>query len=139
MRRLLVLFLLAFSLSAQQRLELTVDAIMRGNGLAGWPPRAVRWSPDGKAVYFEWKQYTDPVEKDYDTYVAGRDGKGLRKLSDDEAKDAPPARASWSRDRKRAVFTDDGDVFLWDGKRRALTKTNDVESHARFTHDEKRV
>ena len=140
MRRLLALLFLTFSISAQQRLELTVDTIMRGQGLAGWSPRAVRWSPDGKSVFFEWKQYGDAVEEDYDTYVVGRDGKGLRKLTDEEAKNAPPERGSvWARDRRRAVFTDDGDVFLWDGKRRALTKTNDVESDARFTRDEKRV
>ncbi len=147
MRRLLILIFVAFSISAQQRLApstslragLSVDTIMRGNGLAGWPPRAVRWSPDGNQVYFEWKQYTDPVEEDFDTYVVGRDGKGLRKLSKEDAKDAPPARASWTRDRRRAVFTRDGDVFLWDGRRRALMKTNDSESDARFTHDEKRV
>ncbi len=139
MRRLLILTFVAFSISAQQRLDLSVDTIMRGNGLAGWPPRAVRWSPDGSQVYFEWKQYTDPVEEDFDTYVVGRDGKNLRKLSKDDAKDAPPARASWTRDRKRAVFTRDGDVFLWDGKRHALTKTNDSESDARFTHDEQHV
>ena len=138
MRRILIFLLLATSLSAQQP-ELTVDTIMRGHGLAGYVPRAVRWAPDGKSVYFGWKQHGDPVEEDYDTYVVGRDGKGLRKLSKAEAKDAPPVRASWSRDRKRAVFVDDGDVFLWDGKRRALTKTNDAETDARFTHDEKRV
>ena len=119
---------------------MTVDTVMRGYGLAGYVPRAVRWSPDGQRVYFEWKQYSDPVEEDFDTYVVGRDGKGLRKLSLEEAKDAPPARASWTRDRRRAVFTDDGDVFLWEnGKRRALTRTNDSESSARFAHDEKRV
>lgn len=139
MRRILLLLLAVFPISAQQPLELTVDTIMRGHGLAGWSPRAVRWAPDGASVFFEWKQYTDAVEKDWDTYVVGRDGKGLRKLSESEAKDAPPARASWSRDRRRAVFVDDGDVFLWDGKRRALTKTTDVESDARFTHDEKSV
>ncbi len=139
MRRILILLFLALSLSAQQRLELTVDTIMRGHGLAGYVPRAVRWSPDGKSVYFQWKQYGDPVEEDYDTYVVGRDGKGLRKLSEEEAKDAPPTNGSWSRDRKRAVFTDDGDVFLWDGKRRALTRTNENESDARFTHDGTRV
>lgn len=139
MRRLLVLFFVAFSISAQQRLTLSVDTIMRGNGLAGWPPRAVRWSPDGRQVFFEWKQYTDPVEADHDTYVVDRDGRNLRKLTKDEAKDAPPARASWTRDRRRAVFIDGGDVFLWDGKRRALTKTSDSESDTRFTHDEKRV
>lgn len=146
MRRLLILLVVAFSISAQQpgpsawlRAGLTVDTIMRGHGLAGWSPRAVRWAPDGRAVFFEWKQFTDPVEEDWDTYVVGRDGKGLRKLTESDAKDAPPARAAWSRDRRRAVFVDDGDVFLWDGKRRALTRTNDAESDARFTHDEKRV
>ncbi len=139
MRRLLLLLFIAASLSAQQRPGLTVDTVMRGYGLAGYPPQSVRWSPDGKFVYFGWKQHSDPVEEDFDTYVVGRDGKGLRKLSDVEAKDAPPSRAAWSRDRQRAVFVDDGDVFLWDGKRRALTKTNDGESSARFTYDEKRV
>jgi dipeptidyl aminopeptidase/acylaminoacyl peptidase len=148
MRRLLLLLLfVAVSLSAQQRLNpsaslkagLTVDTVMRGYGLAGYVPQSVRWSPDGKFVYFGWKQHSDPVEEDFDTYVVGRDGKGLRKLSESEAKDAPPSRAAWSRDRQRAVFVDNGDVFLWDGKRRALTKTNDGESSARFTHDEKRV
>ncbi|MGZ5431857.1 MAG: prolyl oligopeptidase family serine peptidase [Thermoanaerobaculia bacterium] len=146
MRRLPILLVVAFSISAQQpgpsaslRAGLTVDTIMRGHGLAGWSPRLVRWAPDGRAVFFEWKQFTDPVEEDWDTYVVGRDGKGLRKLTESDAKDAPPARAAWSRDRRRAVFVDDGDVFLWDGKRRALTRTNDAESDARFTHDEKRV
>ncbi|HEY0371518.1 MAG TPA: prolyl oligopeptidase family serine peptidase [Thermoanaerobaculia bacterium] len=139
MRRLVALLLLALPLFAQQRLQLSVDTIMRGSGLAGYVPQSVRWSPDGKSVYFQWKQYSDPVEEDSDTYVVGRDGKGLRKLTEDEAKDAPPARATWTRDRKRAVYTDDGDVYLWDGKRRALTKTNDGEASARFTQDEKSV
>ncbi len=136
--------LLAVSLSAQQapRLELTVDTIMRGPGLSGYAPNTVRWSRDGQRVYFSWKQFDDPTEETYDTYVVGRDGKGLRKLSDSEANDAPPANGRWTRDRKRAVYVDDGDVFLYDaatGKRRALTGTNDAESDARFSWDEKRV
>jgi len=144
MRRALILVtaLLSSSLFAQQRLELTVDTIMRGPALAGYAPRALRWSRDGKHVYFQWKQYTDPVEEDFDTYVAGRDGKGLRKLSDEEKKDAPPARGAWTRDRMRAVYVENGDLFLYDakaGRRRALTHTSDAESSARFTRDEKRV
>ena len=54
------------------------------------------------------------------------DGKGLRKLTDEEAKHAPPANGEWSRDRKRAVYVSRGDVFLYDStakKRRALTHT----------------
>jgi dipeptidyl aminopeptidase/acylaminoacyl peptidase len=134
--------LLSLSLSAQNRLELTVDTIMRGQGLSGYSPKTVRWSPDGQWVFFEWKQYTDPVEENFDTYVVGRDGKGLRKLTDEEAKHAPPANGEWSRDRKRTVYVSRGDVFLYDiaaKQRRALTDTTESERGARFTRDEQRV
>jgi dipeptidyl aminopeptidase/acylaminoacyl peptidase len=144
MRRFLLgaALLLSFTVTAQPRLQLTVDSIMRGPALAGYTPRALRWSPDGQLVYFEWKQYGDPIEKKYDTYVVGRDGKGLRKLSDEEAKQATPENADYTRDRKRAVYIDRGDVFLYDGlakKRRALTATTEAESQARFTRDENRI
>ena len=133
----IVFAVLLFALSASA--QLTIDTIMRGPGFSGWEPRDLRWSPDGQRVYFRWKQWNDAVEKDLDTYVANRDGKGLRKLSDAEEKDAPPIRAAWTRDRKRAVYVDDGDVVLWDGKHRKLTNTNDAESSARFTYDEHHV
>lgn len=138
----LAILLLSFSLFAQDRLALTVDTIMRGPGLAGYEPRAVRWARDGQSVYFEWKEHTDPVEKDFDTFVAGRDGKGLRRLTKAEAEQAPRANASFSRDRSRALYVDDGDVYLYDSttkRRRALTSTTDTESRPRFTRDEKRV
>ncbi|HYK02779.1 MAG TPA: prolyl oligopeptidase family serine peptidase [Thermoanaerobaculia bacterium] len=134
---------LSLTLSAQQnRLELTVDTIMRGYGLSGYAPKSVRWSRDGQQVFFEWKQYSDPTEENFDTYVVGRDAKGLRKLSEEEAKHATPNNARWTRDRRRAVFVVNGDVFLYDAaakRRRALTDTTDAESNARFTHDEKGV
>src|SRR5688572_13239467 len=95
------LFFLCLPLAAEERLELTVDTIMRGHGLAGYAPRNARWSYDGRLVYFQWKQHSDPVEENFDTYVVGRDGKRLRKLSDEEAKDAPPLRGNATRDRKR--------------------------------------
>jgi dipeptidyl aminopeptidase/acylaminoacyl peptidase len=141
MRRILLGVVLALTLPLAA-LDLTVDTIMRGNGLAGYPPKAVRWSADGQQVYFEWKQYTDPTEADFDTYVVGRDGKGLRKLTETEADNAPPANGNYSRDRKRAVYVEGGDVFLYDSaakQRRALTDTTDAEAGARFTRDEKHV
>jgi dipeptidyl aminopeptidase/acylaminoacyl peptidase len=134
-----VLIVVGFSVAAQQ-FDLSIDTIMRGSGLVGWEPDELRWSPDGARVYFGWKQYTEPLEKDRDTYVVNRDGSGLRKLSDEEKKDAPPSNAQWTRDRMRAVYADDGDIFVWaDGKRRALTQTNDAESGPQWTFDEKRV
>jgi hypothetical protein len=116
MRRLALVALFTFALSvvAQERLQLSVDTIMRGPNLAGYTPRSVRWSRDSRQVYFDWKQHTDPVEENYETYVAGRDGKGLRKLTEEEAKHAPPVRGDWTRDRRLAVFADRGNVYLFD-------------------------
>ncbi|HEV2718428.1 MAG TPA: alpha/beta fold hydrolase [Thermoanaerobaculia bacterium] len=122
-----------------QKLDLTIDNIMRGPGLVGWAPEEVRWTPDGTKVFFSWKLYGDPLEKDRDTYVVNRDGGGLRKLSDEEKKDAPPARGDRTRDKRRIVYAEDGDIFLWDGKRHPITQTTDSESSPRFTFDEKRV
>ena len=40
---------------AASAFELTVDSIMRGPGLVGYPPTALRWSGDSERLYFEWR------------------------------------------------------------------------------------
>jgi dipeptidyl aminopeptidase/acylaminoacyl peptidase len=140
MKRALLVLLLLCSTNVLAQNALNIDQIMRGPQFAGYEPRDLRWAPDGQHLFFRWKQYTESNEKDFDTYVVGRDGQGLRKLTDDEAKDAPPIRAFWSRDRKRAVYIDDGDVVLYENNRhRKLTNTGEAESSARFTRDERHV
>lgn len=127
---------------AAKHAPLDVDTIMRGPELYGHAPRAVRWSGDGKRIYFEWKLASDPLEKDYDTWVANRDGSGLRKLSKEEAHEAPPERGSESLDKRLVAFSEDGDIYVYDrgsDKRRRLTRTGDVESAPRITRDGKRV
>ena len=39
--------------------ELTVDSIMRGPKLVGYPPTGLRWSGDSSRLYFEWRQADD--------------------------------------------------------------------------------
>src|SRR5271168_3723214 len=96
------------------KFALTIDNIMRGPGLYGYEPSQVRWSSDGERIYFQWKQASDPQIKDLDTYVVGRDGSGLKKLSEAEAKLAPPASGATTLDKKRTVYSRDGDLFLYD-------------------------
>ena len=135
-------FALFLSLPAAKKFELTVDNIMRGPELVGYAPMDVRWSPDSQRVYFRWKQANEPRLKEFDWYVVGRDGSGLKKLSEDEAKLAVPPLGELSKDKKWTLFAEEGDIVLFDNaknERRQLTKTTEGENTPRFTHDQKRI
>src|SRR2546421_2139826 len=136
----------AFAQQQQQtpakKFELTVDSVMRGPDLVGYAPAGVYWSQESRRVYFRWKRAGEPRLKEADLYVVSSDGTGLRKLTDEEARQAPPAGGELSKDKTLTVFTEDGDVFLYDhakGERRALTRTVDAESNAHFTRDQRHV
>jgi dipeptidyl aminopeptidase/acylaminoacyl peptidase len=129
-------------INAQKKFALTIDNIMRGPEVYGNEPTAPRWSADGQRVYFQWKRFNEPRVKPNDTYVVNRDGSGLRKLSDEETNNLPPAFGSRTRDRKRVAYAENGDIFIFDfstNSKRQLTKTIDVETNPQFTFDEKRV
>ncbi|HEV7903308.1 MAG TPA: alpha/beta fold hydrolase [Pyrinomonadaceae bacterium] len=125
-----------------KRFELTVDSIMRGAALVGYEPTSVRWSQDGGRVYFRWKAATEPRLKEFDTYVVNRDGANLRKLSEEEARNAPPASGELSKDKKWTVFADEGDIYLYDharGARRQVTRTVETETNPHFTREQTRI
>lgn len=142
-----ILLILSLSAPAQTPaaalpVPLTVKELMRGPGLYGYSPRALRWSGDGQRIYFEWKQYSDPLAQDFETYVVSRDGSGLRKLNDGEAKLAPPAFGVESEDGSLVVYTEAGDICIHDrrtAERRVLARTRDAESDPVFTRDAQRV
>ena len=50
--------------------------------------------PSSDHIYFQWKQATQKEDAPMDLYVANRDGSGLRKLSEEEAKAAPKSAAT---------------------------------------------
>ena len=122
--------------------NLTVDSIMRGPRLVGYQPERVYWSQDSQRVYFRWKQADEPRLKEMSLYVVNRDGSGLKRLSDDEARQAPPANGELSKDKSMTVFTDEGDIFIYDNAkhaRRQLTRTVDAETNAHFSFDQRKV
>ena len=117
---------------------LTVDHIMQGPNLYGYAPANVRWAGDNQRIFFDWKQHSEPIEKDTDTYVVNRDGSGLKKLSDTEKKLAPPVSGAFDKTKSRRAYTVDGDLYVYDytkDEARRLTRTRDIESNARFTAD----
>ncbi len=125
---------------ANGRLELTVDSIMRGPDLVGYPPTGLRWAADSQKLYFDWRK---PGEDKAHPYVVGRTGGSPRKLSEDEAKSIPPsAGGRWDKARRRVVFVDGGDIVIVDavaGARRQLTKTAGAESNPRWARNDTHV
>jgi dipeptidyl aminopeptidase/acylaminoacyl peptidase len=121
------------------RFELTVDSIMRGPDLVGYPPTGLRWSADSQKLFFEWRK---PGETQASTFLVDRDGGNLRKLSDDEVKSAPAANGRWDKAHRRILFVDGGDVVLVDsgrGARRQITRTTGSESNPRWARNDTHV
>jgi dipeptidyl aminopeptidase/acylaminoacyl peptidase len=128
--------------TAAKKFELTVDGIMRGPDLIGYEPTRVYWSQDSQRVYFRWKRAGEPRLKEPDLYVVNRDGGGLRKLSEEEARQAPPPAGDLSKDKTMTVFAEDGDIFIYDNvknERRQITNTVEGENSPRFTKDQKYI
>jgi len=118
---------------------LTVDSIMRGPKLVGYPPSALRWSGDSKELYFEWRQ---PGDAEPSTWVVGRDGGTPRRLSDEERKLAPPPAGVWDRAGRRVLAVQDGDIVLIDTVARTrvmVTRTTGEESSPRWARQDTHV
>lgn len=121
------------------RFELTVDSIMRGPKLVGFPPTGLRWSGDSRELYFEWRR---PGEDEAATYVVAAAGGAPRKLSDEERRSAPPVNGVWDSARRRALFVDEGDIVLIDSvarSRQQITKTIAAEANPRWARQETAV
>jgi dipeptidyl aminopeptidase/acylaminoacyl peptidase len=124
--------------------ELTVDSIMRGPGLVGYPPSDLRWSGDSERLYFEWRPRG---EDEPATWVVARACLGAppapavktcepRRLTDDERRLAPPAGGEWDPAHRRSVGIVDGDVVVVDTVARTrtlITRTAAAEAHPRWS------
>ena len=116
---------------------------------AGTPPDYVRWSPDGKAIYFAWNPDPGPVPS---LYAVDPSGGAPRKVTAAEAVRVPPPAnrrptsapnaTSATRDGRRQVWERDGDIFLLDvasGRVTRLTNTEAAEQDPNFSFDEEAV
>ncbi len=121
------------------RVEMTIDSIMRGPDLVGYPPSGLRWSGDSSNLYFEWRK---PGEEESSTYVVSKDGGEPKKLSEAEARVTPPSNGRWDKARKRMLFNDRGDIVIYDaatGARRQITKTSGGEGSPRWARNDTHV
>ena len=131
---------LAFATSGvAQTFQLTVENIMRGPDLYGTPPTMVRFSADGRHVYFRWRAPgVDTLDQDYRAAVAGGAPERLPRNAVDTI---PMATGSWDSAGRRVLTVLKGDVYLVDraGAKRRLTQTPVPESAPGWSRDEQTV
>jgi len=115
--------------------ELTIESIMRDPKWIGTSPYDVRWSDDGRQVYFMWNP--ENAEKDA-LYSVLRDGGLPRRVTDEELPAIPSEDGNSDHERAHRVFDRNGDIFLFDvrsGQVQQLTRTTAQESEPAFTAD----
>jgi dipeptidyl aminopeptidase/acylaminoacyl peptidase len=120
--------------------ELSVASIMRGPELVGEPPSSVRWTDDGRWVYFQWKPGGRPWHEPTALYRVPATGGAPERLTDDAADSAALflANGDLSADRLRRVVSHRGDLYIIDRRSlavRRLTDTRAAETSPVFARD----
>ncbi len=149
MRKLLLLaaFGTAAPLGAQSAstFEFTIPNIMRGPELYGREPSNVRWSNDGKWIYFSWLEpgasWREPARPFRVRAVAGAKPERVTTLQMDSAT-VSVTQGLMSPDRRRRAASSNGDLYLIDangGAAKRLTATLAAESSPSFSADGKEL
>jgi dipeptidyl aminopeptidase/acylaminoacyl peptidase len=116
---------------------------------AGMSPDRIRWTPEGRSIYFEW----NPERADVSSlYVVDAAGGAPRKVPADQLSrvpQPPPGRGSGAasvsvpnRDGSRVVWERDGDIYVLDvaaNRIARVTATEAVESDPHWSHDQQKV
>lgn len=124
---------------AQTLGELTVDKIMRDPIWIGTAPSNVRWSLDGKTIYFNWNPDKAQADSLYKITLTNRTP---QKVSKQERLNLPTGNGVYNKTNTSYLLEKNGDIFLYDiatSKIRQITNTLIRESNPIFSGDERRI
>ncbi len=129
-----IYFIAASILSAQAptRGWLTVELIMRDPAWMGVSPRNPYWSEDGRHIYFYWRREGDTGDS---LYTVDARGGTPRRVGMHEEMNLPQAAGEYDRERRRKVYVRDGDLFLYDLRKKTeirLSNTVNRKTHPLF-------
>jgi dipeptidyl aminopeptidase/acylaminoacyl peptidase len=94
---------------------LTLRDASRDDRWLGLPVRDVRFSPDGKTVYFRWHPSPSPgdVPEADPWYRVDSSGALAERVPDDEVHWIPAEAPSWSRDGSWACWAREGNLYVY--------------------------
>lgn len=123
-----------------QAFELTVQNIMRGPEHVGQTPSQVRWSEDGRWIYFRWLPGGNAWDAEPSLYRVAASGGTPVELSDEQADSAGVLLAAGplSPDERWKAVSYSGDLYLINRRNlsaRRLTHTRSAEGSPAFNAD----
>lgn len=124
--------------AVSNRSSLDISQIMQGEKFVGFSPSSIRWSEDGKTIYFSWNPNQDTLRS---WYKVGMDGVQPQALELEEELNLPVG-GTFNKDRSKKVYVRNGDLFLHDfssGSTQQLTNTVGRESSPSFSGDEQQL
>src|SRR5918997_721354 len=138
-----LVFGLSTAAAAQQpaRFDFSIPNIMRGPEVYGREPQQVRWTPDGRWLYFMWNEPgTDWREPLRPFRVRAESGAPPQRVSEAHMDSIGPLiqPGRLSPDRRLRAVSFQGDVYVVDLQRastRRLTDTPSAETHPAFSAD----
>jgi dipeptidyl aminopeptidase/acylaminoacyl peptidase len=125
--------------------EFSIRNIMRGPELVGRPPQDVRWTPDGRWIYFRWLEPGTSWREDLKPFrVRAVAGSRPERLTPAQIDSAAPlvAEGNLSHNKLSRAVEFDGDLYVVDMRRssvRRLTDTRERESSPMFDASGQRV
>ncbi|HEX2970674.1 MAG TPA: prolyl oligopeptidase family serine peptidase [Bacteroidales bacterium] len=128
----------AIILTLNAQSHLSIEKIMQGERFTGYSPENIQWSPDSKKIFFTWNIEMEPVRSLY-YFIPGNNQPVKAGL--EERRNMIPSRAIYSRDRSSAVFSKDGDIFIWNALTgfKQITSSVASETSPSFSQDEKKI
>jgi len=95
--------------------RLTLEHLAQDLRWLGLAPRQITWSPDGRWIYFRWREDPAPGQHpDTDPwFAADPDGRRVREVPEEEAARIPTSNIRWSGDRRVAAWSNGGTLHVW--------------------------
>ncbi|MCX2839401.1 S9 family peptidase [Salinimicrobium sp. MT39] len=137
------LYILAFlSLQAAyaQTSDLTVEKIMQDPSWMGTFPSNVQWGPHSEYIYFNYNPDNSPADSLY--RISRKDLNKIEKVSWQDEQKLLPQRGDFNQARNKKVYTRDGDLFLYDLRKKKEEKLLELSgslSDPQFLYNENKI
>ena len=120
--------------TAGKPLPLTLRDAARNDGWLGIGVRSVRWSPDSQNIFFRWNlnPAADQDPRLDPWFRVDRGGQRVFLVPESEVHLIPAAALSWSAAGDKAVWVNDGNLYLYDvSAKDSIRQIFDVEKPVR--------